>query len=195
MDWPNGSRGQICANDEKWKFAFGLKQYSTKLRVSYVTQGYFECSSSFMLFNLVGCGGGKNRFKSRWEEFLWKISTAHAHIYHNQRIFLRLKNQLFLSLFPSANLTYAWCRFGVNNILDYNEVIAVWSFSLAVWIKWIPYSMSNTIYRSHSPCFVFPVTKELVLYKRFLTEAYPSAHYEMRLFFFSFHLIYSLSSW
>lgn len=93
-----------------------------QLRVMYLAQGYFDSSSSFILFNLVGCGGGISRFKSRWEEFCWKISTTHARTYHNQRISLRLKNRLFLSLFPRANLTYVWCRFGAYNGLDYNEV-------------------------------------------------------------------------
>lgn len=116
-----------------------------QLRVMYLAQEYFDSSSSFMLFHPLGCGGGINRFKGRWKEFCCEISATHAHIYHNQRIFLRLKNWLFLSLFPRANLTYAWCRFGANNILDYNEVVAVWSFSSAVLIKWIPYGSSNTI--------------------------------------------------
>lgn len=121
----------------------------------YLTEGVFDSTSSFTLFNPVGCGGGINRFKSRWEEFCCEISTTHAHIYHNQRISQRLNNRLFLSLFPRANLTYAWCRFRANNTLIYNEVVAVWSFSLAVLIKWIPYGTSNTIYGTPSHALYF----------------------------------------
>lgn len=123
--------------------------------VGYLAEGFFDSSSSFVLFNPAGCGGGINRFKSRWEEFCCKISTTHARTNHNQRISPRLNNRLFLSLFPRANLTYAWCRFRANNTHDYNEVVAVWSFSLAVLIKRIPYGTSNTIYGTSSPALYF----------------------------------------
>lgn len=165
-----------------------------QLRVTYLVEGYINSCLSLTLFNRVGCGGGINRFKSRWEEQCSAISATHAHIYPNQRIFLRLKNQLFLSLFPRAILTYVWCRFGVNNILDYNEVVAVWSFSLAVLMKWIPYGTSNTFYGTHSLALYFQwlnclrreilspfilLLLSVMLYKCCLTEAQATLHHEM----------------
>lgn len=134
-------------------YTFDKQSASLKqLGVMHLAQGYFS-SSDFMLFNPGGCGGGINRFKSTWEEFSWKISTTHAHIHPNQRIFPRLKNRLFLSLFPRANHTFAWCRFGEKNVLDYNELVAVWSLFLAVFTKRILYGTSNTLYGSHSSLY------------------------------------------
>lgn len=120
-----------------------------QLRVMCLAQGYFDSSCSFILFNPVWCGGGISRFKSRWEEFCWKISNTHARTYHNQRISLRLKNRLFLSHFPRANLTCVWCRFGANNGLDYNEV------GLFEVSPWLLVQMNSIWYLQH-PLWISP---------------------------------------
>lgn len=124
-----------------------------QLRVMHLAQGYFDASSSFMLFNPIGCGGGINRFKSRWEEFCWKISTPYAHTYQNQRIFPRLKNWLFLSSFPRANLTYACSDLGQ---IIFSIIMKWWLFEVSPQLFLpIPYSTSNTIYGSHPPALYF----------------------------------------